>query len=319
MFKKPSLCLLGPKNKRLEDFDKKLKVAVNSKYKQLAKRGILNRLEGKGYVFEKIYINGASEEFFAKGIADLVIDIVCSGKSAEDAGLKVYEKIFESDIVVIGILNDCRKINFDYSELDFEKMNNLIPTIIKDEQGNVLTLAYSNKESLKKSIETKEGWYFSRSKNRLWKKGEISENIQEVLKIKTDCDKDSLIFIVKQRGDACHLNQYSCFGEEKNFDLQELYGIISEKIKSNDEKSYTRKLIANPNELKRKIIEEAGEVVTADSKENLIWECSDLIYFLFVIMAREGITIKDIERENERRNKETLINNQVLLNQKEKT
>ena len=95
--------------------------------------------------------------------------------------------------------------------------------------------------------------------------------------------------------------------------------IISEKIKSNDEKSYTRKLIANPNELKRKIIEEAGEVVTADSKENLIWECSDLIYFLFVIMAREGITIKDIERENERRNKETLINNQVLLNQKEKT
>ena len=124
---------------------------------------------------------------------------------------------------------------------------------------------------------------------------------------------------MKQRGDACHLNQYSCFGEEKNFDLQELYGIISEKIKSNDEKSYTRKLIANPNELKRKIIEEAGEVVTADSKENLIWECSDLIYFLFVIMAREGITIKDIERENERRNKETLINNQVLLNQKEKT
>ena len=102
LFKKPTLSLLGPKDKRLEDFDKKLKVVVNCKYKKLAKKGILNRLEGKGYVFEKIYVNGSSEEFFSQGVADLVIDIVCSGKSAREAGLKVYEKIFESDIVLIG-------------------------------------------------------------------------------------------------------------------------------------------------------------------------------------------------------------------------
>ena len=206
LFKKPALCLLGPKNRSLEDFNKKIKIAINSKYKELAKKSILNKLEAKGYVFEKIYVNGASEEFFVRGIADLVIDIVCSGKSAEEAGLKVYEKIFESDIVMI-----------------------------KKERSN-----------------------------------------------------------------------------ERLFDLNCLYSKISERIKSNDEKSYTKKLIEDPNLLKRKLIEEAGEVITADSRENLIWECSDLIYFLFVIMAKEEITIKDIEKENERRDKETLINKDKL-------
>ena len=102
-------------------------------------------------------------------------------------------------------------------------------------------------------------------------------------------------------------------GEEKKFDLQGLYNIICSKINGNDGKSYTKKLAANPSELKRKLIEEAGEVITSDSKENLIWECADLIYFLLVIMAKEGITIKDIERENEGRNKETLINKQNLI------
>ena len=102
-FKKPALCLLGPENKNFQDLDKKsLKICINYKYKELAKKGILNILENKGYKFEKIYVSGATEEFFAKGIVDLVIDIVCSGKSAKEVGLKVYNKIFESDIVIIG-------------------------------------------------------------------------------------------------------------------------------------------------------------------------------------------------------------------------
>lgn len=319
LFKKPSLCLLGPKSNNLENLNKKLlKICINSKYKELAKKYILNILENKGYKLEKIYVSGTTEEFFAKGVVDLVIDIVCSGKSAENAGLKVYDKIFESNIVIIGRPDDKKIINFNYKGLDFEKMNNLIPTITKDEQGNVLMLAYSNKESLKKAVKTKEGWYYSRSRNKLWKKGETSGNSQELIKIKTDCDKDSLIFIVKQTGNACHLKRYSCFSEKRKFNLQELYNIISDKIKSNDKNSYTKELVVNPDELKRKLIEEAGEVITSESRENLIWECADLIYFLFVIMAKEGITIEDIEKENKRRNKETLLNKQELNNNKVK-
>lgn len=315
LFKKPCLCLLGPKNKVLEDFDKKIKVAVNSKYKQLAKKGILNRLEGKGYVFEKIYVNGASEEFFVRGIADLVIDIVCSGKSAEEAGLRVYEKIFESDMVIIGGKTYSKKmINFDYSKLDFKKMNGLIPTIFQDENNRVLVLAYSNENSIEKTITEGKPYFFSRKRNRVCLKGETSGNTQELIEIKTDCDKDALIFVVKQKGNACHLNQYSCFEEKKIFSLMDLYNKICNRIKDNDEKSYTKKLIANPNELKRKLIEEAGEVITADSRENLIWECADLIYFLFVIMAKEGITIQDIEKENQRRDKEKeILENPTLI------
>jgi len=188
--------------------------------------------------------------------------------------------------------------------LDFNKGNGLIPTIVKDEQGNVLMLAHSTKESLKLAIEQKKGIYFSRSRNKLWIKGETSGNAQRLIKVKTDCDRDSLLFIVRQKGNACHLNKYSCFEEEKNFDLDALYDKIKERINSGEEKSYTLKLIKEPELLKRKLIEEAAEVITAKNKKELIWECADLLYFLLVTMAKEGITIKDIEKENLRRDKQ---------------
>lgn len=102
VFEKPTLCLLGPKDKELNYLAKKLKICINSKYKKLAKK-YCNRLEKDGgYSFEKVYASGATEEFFSNGLVDLVIDIVCSGRSADEAGLRVYDKIFSSDIVIIG-------------------------------------------------------------------------------------------------------------------------------------------------------------------------------------------------------------------------
>lgn len=106
IFEKPTLCLLGPKNKKLEDLKKNLKICINSKYKELAKKYCMNYLENKGYRFEKIYASGATEEFFCNGVVNLVIDIVCSGKSAEEAGLEVYDKLFSSDIIIIGGKNE---------------------------------------------------------------------------------------------------------------------------------------------------------------------------------------------------------------------
>lgn len=106
VFKKPALCLLGPKNKRLEELPKQLKVCINKKYKELAKKYCTNLLENKGYTLEKIYASGMTEEFFSKGLADLVIEIVCSGKSAKEYNLDIYDKLFESDIVIIGGKND---------------------------------------------------------------------------------------------------------------------------------------------------------------------------------------------------------------------
>jgi len=196
-------------------------------------------------------------------------------------------------------------MNLNIDELDFKKGNGLIPTITKDEQGNVLMLAYSSKESLTKTIEIGKCWYFSRSRNKLWFKGETSGNTQDLIDIRTDCDKDALLFIVRQNGNegACCLKRYSCFEEEKKFDLQALYDKINQRIKFGDEKSYTRKLIADQENLKRKLIEEAAEVITAMNKEELIWECADLLYFLLVIMASKEVTLEDIYQENERRDK----------------
>ncbi|MDD3083726.1 MAG: phosphoribosyl-ATP diphosphatase [Candidatus ainarchaeum sp.] len=186
--------------------------------------------------------------------------------------------------------------------IDFTKMNELIPTIIQ-ENNKIISLVYSNKESLEKTIKTKKVWLYSRSKKGVFMKGATSGNEQEIIEIKKDCDNDSLLFKIKQKENGCHKGKYSCFGEKKEFSLQELYEKISDRIKNPKEGAYTSKLVKDEMLLKRKLVEEAAEVITTKNKEELIWECSDLIYFLFVIMVKEGITIKDIEKENDRRNK----------------
>lgn len=238
---------------------------------------------------------------------------ITKNKISVAGGISTLEEIKKFDRInvdsVIGMAIYTGKLNYIdtfIETLDFDKCNSLIPTIAQDQDGNVLTLAYSSKESLKKAIETEKAWYFSRSRNKLWMKGETSGNTQEIISIKTDCDNDSLIFTVKLNGPACHLGTYSCFkGINKNFNLEALYIKINERIKSQDEKSYTKSLVNDPEVLKRKLIEEAAEVITAKDKSQLIWEAADLIYFLFVILANKGITIEDIEKENKRRDNQT--------------
>ena len=105
MFGKPVLCLLGPKGKKLEDLPKNLKVCINSKYKNLSKK-YLNLLESKGYIFIKMYLSGSTEAAYSNGLSDLVIDIVYTGSSIKNANLEVYDKIFESDFVIIGVKDD---------------------------------------------------------------------------------------------------------------------------------------------------------------------------------------------------------------------
>jgi len=313
IYNKPVLCLLGPKGKNLESLGKDLKVCINKKYIKISKK-YLSRLEDKGLRFKKIYFSGSTETAFERNICDLVIDIVYSGRSIKKAGLDIYDTIFFSNIVII------KKEKSLINELDFDKMEGLVPTILKDRQGNILTLVYSNKKSLSKTLKEDKPYFFSRSRKKVCLKGETSGNTQKLIEIKTDCDKDALIFIIEQKNNACHLNRYSCFNEEKKFNLEQLYNIICKRIRSDDKSSYTVELANNLNILKRKIIEEAGEVITAKDKKELIWECSDLLYFLLVIMAKNNVSLEDINKENKRRNEETLLNKENLTKpRKEKT
>lgn len=180
--------------------------------------------------------------------------------------------------------------------LHFEKSTGLIPTVVQDEMGQVLMLAYSSKESLVKTLNTGKATYFSRSRHKLWTKGETSGNNQQLLKARYDCDRDSLLFHVRQKNNACHLDRYSCFGNQE-FSLEQLYKVIKERIDNPSEKSYTSRIAAEDKNIMEKILEEAEEVVTSTDEANLVWEVADLTYFVMVLMAKKGLTISDIKKE----------------------
>ncbi len=187
--------------------------------------------------------------------------------------------------------------------LDFEKQGGLIPTIVQDRSTHqVLMLAYSTAESLKKSFETGLATYYSRSRQALWTKGETSGNTQELLNAKFDCDRDSILFSVNQKGNACHLGRYSCF-EDKSFTFEELFNLILDRKEKLPENSYTTKLFNNDFYLKRKIMEEAFETVNFEQGDGLGWEAADLMYHLFVFMAKNNTTIEDIRNNLKARTK----------------
>ncbi len=179
--------------------------------------------------------------------------------------------------------------------LDFTKSKDgLIPTVVQDlYTKQVLMLAYSNKESIKKSLSTGNATYYSRSRKQLWTKGETSGNTQILRSAKFDCDGDALLYYVEQKGNACHLNRYSCF-EDKEFALVDLFRVIKDRKINLPEGSYTTKLFKDEFYLKRKIMEEAFETVNYEQGDGLGWEASDLLYHLLVFMVMHDITPKDL-------------------------
>lgn len=178
--------------------------------------------------------------------------------------------------------------------------NDLIPTVVQDENQKLLMLAYSSKESLAKALSEGKGIYFSRSRNSLWEKGETSGNIQTLLSCRTDCDRDSLVFTVRQEGVACHDGSYSCFTRQNNtpeFSMPVLFQKLEQRKKVLPENSYSAKLFNDRTLLYEKISEECDEVLSYTSKDNLRWEIADLLFFLSVLAVDEGISWNQIERE----------------------
>lgn len=178
--------------------------------------------------------------------------------------------------------------------MDFEKRFGYLPTIVQDaDTMQVLMLAYSTPESLKQALKTGTATYFSRSRGKIWVKGETSGNTQKLITTRFDCDMDALLFIVKQKGNACHLGRYSCFGD-KNFTISELYDLLLERKNLMPENSFTTKLFQDEFYLKRKIMEEAFESVNFEQGDGLSWEAADLTYFMLTFMAKHDISPQDI-------------------------
>ncbi|MGE5432658.1 MAG: bifunctional phosphoribosyl-AMP cyclohydrolase/phosphoribosyl-ATP diphosphatase HisIE [Syntrophomonadaceae bacterium] len=197
----------------------------------------------------------------------------------------------------------------DISKLDFSKMGGLIPAIVADNSnGAVLMLGFMNKEALVKTMETGLVTFFSRSKGRLWTKGETSGSYLKLVSMTQDCDNDSLLIKAHPEGNTCHTGAYSCFFQEKpaSIDfLNNLFSLIKDRKVKLPEGSYTTKLFkSGTNRIIQKVGEEAIETVIAAKnrdKKELINETSDLIYHMFVMLAEQEIEFTDIVKNLEMR------------------
>ena len=206
-------------------------------------------------------------------------------------------------------------------QVDWEK-SELLPVIVQDVNNNeVLMLAYMNREALELSLETKLAHYYSRSRQRLWKKGESSNHLQHIKEFLIDCDNDTLVIKVVQDGVACHTGRRSCFFTEldsgkttmeKEVDTAAMYGVIDElyhtildRKHADPESSWTAKLFTKgENTILKKVVEEAGEfsfAVKDDNEEEIIYEAADLTYHVLVALGYKNISPDRIKQELARR------------------
>ena len=197
-------------------------------------------------------------------------------------------------------------LNID--ELKFDEKG-LIPAVVVDSASKrVLTLAYMNRESLKKSMEKELTCFWSRSRQELWLKGETSGNYQHIVSITADCDKDALVVVVEPDGPACHLGTFSCFenpvfqSEERHeFSLDGLYELLEGRKRDMPEGSYTSYLFEKGlDKILKKVGEECTEVIIAgkaQDKRETVYEIADLAYHTLVLMVEAGISVDDIRKE----------------------
>ena len=187
--------------------------------------------------------------------------------------------------------------------LNFKKVDEMIPVIAQSVNGEVLMMGYSNKDAFEKTFESGKLTFFSRTRNVLWTKGETSGHFLEVVKLRADCDRDTVLATVIPHGGACHTGSWTCFSSEANerSTLERLYATIAERFANPRPGSYTATL--NDKRVREKVEEEAEEICEAQGKDEVIWEAADLLYFVSVLMYKEKVTWQDVYNELDKRHK----------------
>ena len=197
-------------------------------------------------------------------------------------------------------------INIPVESIDFEKMNGLVPAIIQDSKSlKVLMLGFMNEEAYKKTVETGKVTFFSRTRNTLWTKGETSGNFLSLVDIKLDCDNDTLLIQVNPVGPVCHTGADTCWNEKNEVNpllfLTYLQDFIEKRHEEMPEGSYTTSLFKDGiNRMAQKVGEEALEAVieaTNGTNERLVYEGSDFLYHLIVLLTAKGLRIEDLAKE----------------------
>jgi phosphoribosyl-ATP pyrophosphohydrolase/phosphoribosyl-AMP cyclohydrolase len=203
-------------------------------------------------------------------------------------------------------------VNINLKDIKYDE-NGLVPAVVQDAHTReVLTLAYMNEESLARTIETGETWFWSRSRNELWHKGATSGNTQRVVTLTADCDNDAIVVLVEPAGPACHTGARSCFDLELPDEvpgglLQELYELIKSRQRERPEGSYTSYLFDKGlDKILKKVGEESAETIIAaknDDPKQLVAETADLLYHLLVMLVARGVDLNDVRDELVQRRK----------------
>lgn len=269
--------------------------------KQLASELLITCVEKEGC------LQGTDIEFFKKIRAATDLPVTAAGgiSSLEEIaalsqlgidvqlGMAIYGGKIKLEEALIASLNWKREAS------------GLLPAVVVDEVDRVLMLAWISPESLRKTFSEGRTCFYSRSRKVLWTKGETSGCSQQLLRVRVDCDSDTVLLKVKQDGaGACHRGSFSCFGT-REFGLEDLYLIVEERKKNPVSGSYTAKLTDKT--VREKLEEEARELVEARGRKEIIWEAADLLYFLTVLLAKEQVDIKDIFRELARRRRKKSV------------
>ncbi len=211
--------------------------------------------------------------------------------------------------------NDARLQPADIGALDFDKGGGLLPVVIQHvDDGSVLMMGYMNRDALRETFSRGRVVFYSRSKRRLWEKGETSGNSLDVVEVRTDCDRDALLVSARPRGPACHLGTATCFGNEPTTAthslafLATLEGVIERRITDRPEGSYTARLFAQgPKRIAQKVGEEGLEVALAavlEEDDKVLAEAADLLYHLLVLLKSRGLALGRVVDELESRHAE---------------
>jgi len=205
-------------------------------------------------------------------------------------------------------------VTLDVSRVDFAKGDGLVPAVVQDvDSGAVLMLAYMNREALEQTMARKRAVFFSRSKQRLWEKGETTGHTLEVVDLALDCDNDTLLVTARPRGPACHNGTLTCFGDESRSAagglafLAKLEGVIEKRASEKPENSYTARLLEKGiARVAQKVGEEGVELALAgvgDTNDKVVEESADLLFHLLVLLRARGVPLRDVVQTLESRHR----------------
>jgi len=181
--------------------------------------------------------------------------------------------------------------------LDFETSNGLLPVVVQDSTGQVLSLMHANRDAVLMSVQTGMATYWSAGQGKIFTKGQSSGNSQDVITVRPDCMRGALLFTVKPKGPSCHLGRYSCF-DDISYNLHRIEQLMQDRKSGEDpRKSYTQLMLADRQAIKERIREEAESLAKAGSSDEVLWETADLLYFVMLNLVHENLSLDDVNRE----------------------